>query len=213
MVYWTAINQGKPSDPNRMNETYREKYGFKELHIHNAPPRRNQDFKPTLYGDFIGMLNFKLSEPWALLRHIDDLYHEEHQAPIRWTKAALKGAFVGYMLGAHAFLYHQCNEYLIKKLYMTHNKGPFSLRGLKTHFGLMKKPMALGAALFFSYEFLWDQFTHHKEALNTPDLFTHAKIWFVLTPIVTTYFLGPGKIVHGWAIAMPILLPTFYASK
>ena len=95
MVYWTSIHQQHKKDYGYGVEEYRVKHGFKEMHVHNAPPRKNKDFKPVLYGDFIGMLNFKLSEPWGLLRHLPDLMNEQHQKPIQWVKAFLRGAVIG----------------------------------------------------------------------------------------------------------------------
>lgn len=101
MVYWTTVRQhgGVSLTETYHNEVYRTKHGFKEMHPHNPPPRKNKDFKPVLYGDFIGMLNFKLSEPWTLMRHFNDLLNESHHMPIKWIREAVKGAIYGAFLG------------------------------------------------------------------------------------------------------------------
>lgn len=91
MVFWTSISQDKAIHRINSNEDFRVRHHYKEMEVHNAPPRKNRDFKPVLYGDFIGMLNFKLAEPWGMLRHFDDLFEEKHHKPIQWIRAFVKG--------------------------------------------------------------------------------------------------------------------------
>ena len=94
MVYWTSIKQPSATDNSVYgNEMMRLHSGMKESHIHNSPPRKNKDFRPMLFGDFRGMPNFKLSEPWGIFRNLGDMWHEDHQKPIQWIKSALKGGF------------------------------------------------------------------------------------------------------------------------
>ena len=47
------------------DEAWRAKHGYKEVKQHDAPYRRNRDFKAVPYGNFIGMPNYRHSEPWC----------------------------------------------------------------------------------------------------------------------------------------------------
>ena len=103
MVYTDTIKQGV-LDPAYQNEVFRARSGFKELHQHNPPQRRNRDFKPVNYGSFKGMLNFKHAEPFAQLKNLYELKDEHHNHPIKWTKVFLFGAFFGMVLGSGWFI-------------------------------------------------------------------------------------------------------------
>ena len=75
MVFQNAIAQNI-TEPNYGNETFRARHGYKEEHTHDAPYRRNRDFKPVNYGSFKGMLNYRHSEPFCLLKNMKDLSRE-----------------------------------------------------------------------------------------------------------------------------------------
>ena len=75
MVFHNAIGQ-PVSDPNYGNETFRARHGYKEEHTHDPPYRRSRDFKPMTYGSFKGMLNYRHSEPYCLLKNMKDLSRE-----------------------------------------------------------------------------------------------------------------------------------------
>jgi hypothetical protein len=98
MVFSDTRIQSIP-DPTYANESFRAKHHYKEAHVHDPPYRRNRDFKPVNYGSFRGILNFKHSEPFALLKNLEDLKHEHHNIAIRWAKSFLFGAVTGGVLG------------------------------------------------------------------------------------------------------------------
>jgi hypothetical protein len=214
MVYWTALeNKGKSQDTSMHNDTFRSRYGYKEMHVHNAPKRKNKDFKPVLYGDFRGMLNFKLSEPWALFRHGKDLWSEEHQLPIQWFKSFIKGAVVGAYYGVIYNMVKPQNDYLNKKALISSSKNPFNFGGLKYVYGALRAPAFAGGSIYLSYRLLWDFFMHHGEALEVPEYITHLKIWSVMVPIGTAYFFGPAKIPVAVLASITMFFPFFYTMK
>ena len=210
MVFWTNVQtKDTAAGHTYQNEVYRHKYGFKELHVHNPPKRRNKDFKPVLYGDFIGMLNFKLSEPWALMRHAKDLLSESHHKPINLAKQFIKGFVVGSFLGFMQMQIKFNNEFLMRKLYLTIDKGPFTFKTYRYLTQVVSYSGFAGGALFLSYQLLWDFFTHHKHAMEVPDIITHFKIWVVLVPLVTAYTIGPGFIPHTIGFSLLMGFPAF----
>ena len=214
MVYWTSHQQSaKYSGDATANESYRVKYGFKELEIHNNPQRRNKDFKPMLYGDFIGMLNFKISEPWTLLRNLPDLVNEQSQLPIQWAKAAIKGGFIGFWYGTISLFNMEANSFVEKKLYLSTNKGPFSLGIFNYMAKYYTRPMGTGAGIFLSYRLAYDLFVHHSEAKEVPEMVTHFKIWGLLTPLLIAYLWKPKYIIVGTVSTLMFVFPLFYWLK
>ena len=214
MVFWTSLPQnGNKATTIDGNDSYRTKNGFKELHIHNSPPRKNPDFKPMLYGDFIGMLNFKLSEPWAMMRHFPDLVNEQHQKPILWAKSTIKGAIAGFLYTIG--MTFSRNEYLYveKKLFLTHSQGPFTFSVLRRALKNFYMPMGYGAGLFLGYHLLYDFFTHHNEAEEIPDILTHAKIWAVMSPLLISYLWRPKHAITGSVLVLGLAFPLFYSIK
>ena len=103
MVFHDTVRQNI-SDPNYENETWRARHHFKEAHQHAPPYRRNRDFKPVNYGSYRGILNFKHSEPWAILKNLRDLGHEEHNKGVKYMKAIVTGGFMGTVLGYMWFM-------------------------------------------------------------------------------------------------------------
>lgn len=92
------------ADPGYQNEVWRSRHHYKELHTHDPPLRRNRDFKPVNYGSFRGILNFKTSEPWGMLKNLKDLKDENHSHPIKWAKTFIFGALVGSVFGYSWFV-------------------------------------------------------------------------------------------------------------
>jgi len=86
------------------NETFRARHGYKESHVHDPPQRRNYDFKPIVYGHARGIPNYRRSEPFEMLKSIRDIYNEPHNIVITNVKYALKGGFVGALLGYTYFI-------------------------------------------------------------------------------------------------------------
>lgn len=98
MVFYNAVTQ-PVSHPAYANEEFRARHGYKEVEAHDPPYRRSRDFKPVPYGSFRGMLNYRHSEPYMLLKNMKDIANEDHQHPIKWSKFALKGAILGGTFG------------------------------------------------------------------------------------------------------------------
>lgn len=213
MVYWTSIDQPSKTAGQYSNESFRSRNGYKEMEVHNSPHRRNKDFKPVLYGDFIGMLNFKLSEPWALMRHFPDLVKEKHQKPIRWIRSVIAGGIIGFIAGVNYQFWALRNTFETRKLFIEAEKGAFNIKRITSTLSLYQRPVFMGSALFLSYNLLYDFFNHHKEALDRPDMWTHLKVWLVLSPLSTAVLLGPGKILQGLAVSMLFMFPVFYGAK
>jgi hypothetical protein len=67
MVFHNSIVQ-EVSNPAYANETFRARAGYKEGDVHDAPGRRNRDFKPMTYGSFRGIPNYRHSEPYCQLK-------------------------------------------------------------------------------------------------------------------------------------------------
>lgn len=89
--------------PGYENPTFRARHGFKDPEAHDPPFRRNRDFKPVPYGSAKGILNYRHSEPFALLKNMKDLPRETHQKPIVYSKLFLKGALLGTYFGGVYF--------------------------------------------------------------------------------------------------------------
>ena len=66
------------------NEVARSRFGYKEEHFHSRPERRSRDFKPERFGSWIGMPNFKHSEPWAIVKNIKDFGNYENHILSRY---------------------------------------------------------------------------------------------------------------------------------
>jgi len=214
MVFTTSIPQpGKTTQGIESNESYRLKHGFKELDVHNSPRRKNPDFKPMLYGDFIGMLNFKLSEPWALLRHFPDLINEQHQMPILWIKSIIKGGLVGGLVGLGLMFNKNENLYVEKKLHLSHSQGPFSMGNFHQAVKRFYRPVGTGAAIAFAYHLAYDFFTHHKESHDIPDILTHFKIWALFSPVLISYFFRPSHAIPGMVFTLGFFFPIFHFMK
>ncbi|CAI2377829.1 unnamed protein product [Moneuplotes crassus] len=212
MVYWTSLT-GSDVHKNSVDqiESYRTKHGFKELDIHNSPKRRNRDFKPMLYGDFIGMLNFKLSEPWALTRHLPDLVNESHQKPIQWIKYTIKGAVIGAIYGLYQHSNHLIeNRFVDQKLYLSEKRSPFHIRGLLKYAKIFARPMGYTAGLFLGYKLLYDFFEHHTGGQDIPDMFHHFKAWVILSPFVLGYFLPFRHLPWGIILSATMVFPTYW---
>lgn len=98
MVFSNGIRQ-EISHHDYKNETWRARHGYKEALTSDSPIRRNRDFKPVPYGSAKGILNFRHSEPYCLLKNMKDLYHEDSNIVIRWFKDGIRGAMGGSIIG------------------------------------------------------------------------------------------------------------------
>lgn len=112
MVYSNTVKY-TVTEPAYDNETWRAKHGYKEVHQHDAPFRRNRDFKPVPYGTFGGMPNYRHAEPFCQLKNAKDLVVEQHHFPTRWAKTFLFGAFSGVVLGQGWFFIRPAHGFAI----------------------------------------------------------------------------------------------------
>ena len=85
------------------NPTFRQLYGFKDIEAHDPPFRCNRYFKQVSYDLAKGILNYRHSEPFALLKNMKDIPRETHQKPIVYSKLFLKGALLGTYFGGVYF--------------------------------------------------------------------------------------------------------------
>ena len=85
--------------PGYENEYFRARHGFKDADAPDPPYRRSRDFKPVPYGSAKGILNYRHSEPWALMKNMKDIPNETHQLPIVLSGKFLKGGLAGAVLG------------------------------------------------------------------------------------------------------------------
>ena len=120
-----------PSLPEYDNEAWRARHGYKEMEQHDAPFRRNRDFKPVPYGSAKGPLNYRHSEPWCLLKNIKDIPRETHQVPITFTKEFLKGALIGTVVGQFYFIASPNGALEYEKVIAASGGKHFSGRGLR----------------------------------------------------------------------------------
>lgn len=127
MVYTNTIKYLIP-DPAYNDELWRSKHGYKEEHQHDAPKRRNRDFKPVPYGTFGGMPNYRRSEPFENLKNITDFKNEHHHFPTRWAKTFFHGALTGICFGQLWFFIRPINGFALQKLMQAVGDRPFTGR-------------------------------------------------------------------------------------
>lgn len=115
MVYHNAI-RAQIGDNDYENATFRARHGYKEAHTPDTPYRRNRDFKPMQYGAYRGILNYRHSEPYCLLKNMKDLVNEDHNILIKTTKEAIRGAVIGGIIGAARFAGGNTSNFEMNKL-------------------------------------------------------------------------------------------------
>ena len=118
-------------DTQYNNEVWRAKHGYKEVHQHNPPARRNRDFKATPYGNAVGMPNYRHATPYLLMKHLSDFKHEEHHHPSKWIKSFIAGAAFGLTMGSLYFFLSPINGFASQKLYAAVGERPFSGKSLR----------------------------------------------------------------------------------
>ena len=95
---------------------WRAKHGYKEIHQHDAPIRRNRDFKPVPWGAAIGMPNYRHSEPFLMLKNLKDLKSEKANHPMRWLRQIGFGGMVGFTFGQAFAAIAPMNGFAAQKL-------------------------------------------------------------------------------------------------
>jgi len=115
-------------DPRYSDETWRAKHHFKEIRQHDAPLRRNRDFKPVPWGAARGMPNYRHSEPWLNMKNLYSLTDEHFHHPTLWFKKFIFGALTGFSLGQVWFFVSPVNGFAAQKLFAAIGEKPFSGR-------------------------------------------------------------------------------------
>jgi len=130
MVYENTVKYNVP-DPAYKNEIWRAKHGYKEVHQHDAPFRRNRDFKATPYGNFAGMPNYRHAEPFCQLKNLKDFKNERHHHPTKWAKTFMFGAAAGIMFGSAWTAFRPVNGFAFNKLLAATGERSWSGRYLR----------------------------------------------------------------------------------
>jgi len=207
MVFSDTVQQ-KVSDPDYANEVFRARYGYKEEHVHAPPYRRNRDFKPVNYGSFRGILNFKHSEPFALLKNLSSLQYEQHHHLIKWFKVFLFGAFSGALLGYSWFIFRPFQSFPIRKLLQSAGERPWSGRLLRIQKHVLIPYMFAGGALTLSYQLILDFLNHHETNTDKPKIINHYIATCLLgTAIGAIYGTRPSHAITGLVGSFFILAP------
>jgi len=118
-------------DQNYENAHWRALHHYKEIHTPDHPFRRNRDFKPVPYGSAKGILNFRHSEPFCLLKNIKDLPREEEQWVIRYVRDVIKGAAFGATFGMLWFVGGNTGNWEMNKLMAASGQRNYSFRMLR----------------------------------------------------------------------------------
>jgi len=63
------------------------------------------------YGNFIGLPNYRHSEPFCLLKNAKDVINEQDHFPTRWAKTFLFGATLGVTFGQAWFFLRPINGF------------------------------------------------------------------------------------------------------
>jgi len=167
MVYHNGIRQ-EVSLRDYGNETFRARNGYKEAHAHDAPYRRSRDFKPTTYGSFKGLINYRHAEPFCLLKNIKDISREEHHHPIKWFKQIAKGALTGSLLGYCWFVGGNTGPWEMQKLMASVGSRSYSGKIFRMARHVIAPYAAIGGAAFLGYELIIEFMQHHDESNNRP---------------------------------------------
>ena len=214
MVY-TNVLRNEVSDPNYENATFRARHGYKEEHAHDAPYRRNRDFKPVPYGSFKGILNYKHSEPFCLLKNMKDIPNEEHHILIAWGKAALKGGVVGAAFGYLYFVGGNTGPFEMNKLMAATGNRNWSGNSYRLLKNVLGRYAGLGAGLSLSYTWINFWLRHHDEANSRPKYLDHTIATTAISVVASAFaFKHPQHIFATGVFAILLISPiTWYAYK
>ena len=172
MVYHNTVKYPIP-DPRYGDETWRAKHHFKEEHQHDAPYRRNRDFKPVPWGAARGMPNYRHSEPWLNMKNLFTLNEERHHHPTRWLKKFLLGAAAGFTIGQFWFFLAPINGFAAQKLFASVGERAWSGRFYRLMMNVAPRHAALGGSAFLGYDLITEFLRHHDETNLRPKLLDH----------------------------------------
>ena len=80
------------------------------------------------YGAYVGIPNFRHSEPYMFLKNIKDVVNEEHNIAISWTKAAARGFIAGSIIGYTYFVGAPAGQFELSKLMANYGNRAYSGR-------------------------------------------------------------------------------------
>jgi hypothetical protein len=83
------------------------------------------------YGSYKGILNFRHSEPYFLLKNMRDIVEEDHNIAIRWFKQAMKGGILGGYFGYMYFIGGPTGQFEMSKLFAAAGNRSFSGRSFR----------------------------------------------------------------------------------
>ena len=150
-----------PQDSSYSNEMWRSKHGYKELHQHAPPMRRNRDFKAMPYGTAAGMPNYRHAEPWCQLKNLSDFVREDNHFPTRFFKIGLLGGAYGLLMGSFWNAIRPQQGFVLQKLMAKAGERDFSFRMGRVMLQTLTMPTIFGASLFVSYAVLREAMRHH----------------------------------------------------
>ena len=127
MVYFNTVRQ-VIVDREYADPIWRAKHGYKEEHQHDAPMRRNRDFKAMPYGTAAGMPNYRHAEPFAQLKNLKDFKNEDHNFVFKYAKIFFYGAIIGIVYGSVWTFVRPISGFSAQKLMMTAGERDWSGR-------------------------------------------------------------------------------------
>eukprot|EP00355_Strombidium_rassoulzadegani_P001566 CAMPEP_0168613934 /NCGR_PEP_ID=MMETSP0449_2-20121227/3710_1 /TAXON_ID=1082188 /ORGANISM="Strombidium rassoulzadegani, Strain ras09" /LENGTH=270 /DNA_ID=CAMNT_0008654589 /DNA_START=9 /DNA_END=821 /DNA_ORIENTATION=- len=210
MVFHNTISMR--AMPGYEDETWRSKHGYKELHQHDAPYRRNRDFKPMTYGSWKGIPNYKHSEAWCHLKNLKDIANESHHHPIKYAKKFITGAILGFVYGQLWVLGGPQSGIELNKLLASAGPRPWSGQYWRILSNTSGKHMMIGGALVTSYEMITDLLRRHDEVNTRPRSLDHAiAITLIGLGIGSLTFNSPKKVFLSGFFSLMLVAPiTFY---
>ena len=211
MVFHNSLFNG-PSDPNYGNETFRARHGYKEVAMHDAPYRRNRDFKPVNYGSWKGMLNYRHSEPYMHLKNMKDISRDDHHIVIKASKNALKGGLLGSIFGYLYFIGGNTGPFEMSKLLSSTGNRPFSGQAFRMFRQVLGRYALGGAALAVSYQVIieWG-LRHHDEANRRPAYLDHTLATTLIGGVTgMLIFKHPLHIFSSFFFSAVLVAPTLW---
>jgi hypothetical protein len=172
MVVKDTVKYSAP-EPGYSNEMWRAKHGYKELHQHAPPIRRNRDFKAMPYGTAAGMPNYRHAEAWCQLKNISDFVREDNHFPTRFFKLGCLGGMWGFVLGAFWVAVKPQQGFVVQKLMARVGERDFSFRMPRAMAQVMIKPTMIGAGAFVTYGVLREAMRHHQHTERRPVIIDH----------------------------------------
>jgi hypothetical protein len=119
------------------------------------------------------MLNYRHSEPYCLLKNLKDIPREDDNIAIRWSKAAMKGGFLGSLFGYLWFVGSNTGPFEMSKLLASVGNRQYSGKTYRLMKNVLGKYALGGAAVFLSYDLIHYWLRHHDEANSRTRFMDH----------------------------------------